>query len=211
MSKATPSEQSDVYRATDFRQRVSDALACERVDLAAAIDGLLEANLIPMVGPGMPATIAIWADAARLLAAVAGQKVLPASDAGVAERICAMPRRLSPRFVAGASAATRSFGTDIASLLRHRLPGAAGCPTVSVSRSDAGVALYGKIDATDIGGPKQRYYDVSPAIAEAAPGRWWPPTKSVLFPPSALVRFGDILNESVRTQRPTPATGGRAL
>ncbi|WP_296739071.1 hypothetical protein [Mesorhizobium sp.] len=73
MNKDMNSEQSALYRAPDFRRRVSFALACEQSDVDVAIHRLLAAGRIPMVGQGIPADIAIWADAARLLAAVAGQ------------------------------------------------------------------------------------------------------------------------------------------
>ncbi len=108
-----------------------------------------------------------------------------------------MTRRIPPDSSADAPAVTHSFGSEIASLLRHHLPraGALGLPTVSVSCSDGAVALYGKIDFGDTGAPSLRYRDVSPGVDEAVAGGCWPAAKRVSFPPSSLVGLGDVLNE----------------
>ncbi|WP_296739068.1 hypothetical protein [Mesorhizobium sp.] len=123
--------------------------------------------------------------------------MLPTATAAFAERIVGMTRRIPPDSSADAPAVTHSFGSEIASLLRHHLPraGALGLPTVSVSCSDGAVALYGKIDFGDTGAPSLRYRDVSPGVDEAVAGGCWPAAKRVSFPPSSLVGLGDVLNE----------------
>lgn len=50
----TRSEHSDLYRAPQFRRRISDVLAYDRNDAAAAIDRLLVAGRMPMVQAGLP-------------------------------------------------------------------------------------------------------------------------------------------------------------
>lgn len=207
MNKVTTSGQSKLYRSADFRRHVSLALACERSYVDVAIDALLAAGPIPMVDPDLPADIAVWADAARMLGAAAGRQLLPASGADFAERICAMRRTLAPTAKAVVSATTHSFGAEIASRLRHRLPGteARSFPAVSVSRGDGAIVLYGKIH---IGGPKLRYFDAA-AVATEEMVRSMTAAKRVLFPGAAVLRFAEILKESVSAIRPACAEGGR--
>ncbi|MET3343436.1 hypothetical protein ABIF52_003817 [Bradyrhizobium japonicum] len=169
----TRSEHSNLYRAPQFRRSVSDALACDRNDVGAAIDRLLGAGRMPMVQAGLPAEIAVWADAARMIAALAGQQILHAAVVNTTDRICAMPRKL---FAGGeAPAADRPFGAELASLFRHRhsiAAGPTGFPAVAVAWSQGGLALYAKFDFSERGGPKQRYHSVLPAIAGSVPRPW---------------------------------------
>ena len=194
----TCSEQSDLYRAPRFRRRIGDALACNRNGVATAIDRLLEAGRMPMVGTGMPAEIAVWADAARMIAALAGQQILPASVVSIADRICAMPRKLFGG--RGAPATTAPFGSELASLLRHRrsiAAGPTGFPAVSVAWSEGGSALYAKFDYSGHGGQKQRYHSVLPAVADRIPAYGLPAARKLRFAPSALAAFADVMETTI--------------
>ncbi|MCW2082435.1 UNVERIFIED_ORG: hypothetical protein M2193_004610 [Bradyrhizobium japonicum] len=198
----TRSEHSNLYRAPQFRRSVSDALACDRNDVGAAIDRLLGAGRMPMVQAGLPAEIAVWADAARMIAALAGQQILHAAVVNTTDRICAMPRKL---FAGGeAPAADRPFGAELASLFRHRhsiAAGPTGFPAVAVAWSQGGLALYAKFDFSERGGPKQRYHSVLPAIAGSVPRHGLPAASKLRLDSGVLLAFADVMEATVPARR----------
>lgn len=184
-----------IYRSVDFRRRVSDALGHDAEQVALAVDGLVRARRIPF-GGGIAPDVALWADAARIVAALAAAQAAPASVVPIAERICAMPHRsFAPR---NPVEPMRTFGADLASLLRHRRAVVAegGFPVVSVVWSRGGEALGGRIYFAEFGGPKRRYRDRWPPVADLSSHA--PPTAMKLrFTSSSLVRFGDVVAECV--------------
>jgi hypothetical protein len=203
MSNIMTSEHSDRYRAPQFRRDVGDALARDQNDVGTALDCLLEAGRVPMMGTGMPADIAVWADAAQMIAALAGRQILPASVVSVADRICAMPRKLFNGRSSPGSAAP--FGSELASLLRHRrsiAAGPTGFPAVSVAWSEGGSALYAKFDFSGHGGPKQRYHSVLPAIADRIFAHGMPAAWKLRFAPSELAAFADAMETTIVPARP---------
>ena len=196
MSEATtPSDPAAIYRSPAFVRRASDALGRDAEQVALAVDGLLQARRIPF-GGGIAPDVAVWADAARIVAALAAAQAAPASVVPIAERICAMPHRsFAPR---GPAEPLRTFGADLASLLRHRRAVVAegGFPVVSVAWSRGAQVLGGRIDFAEFGGPKRRYRQASPPVADLSSHA--PPTAMKLrFASSSLVRFGDVTAECV--------------
>lgn len=193
MSEATtPSDPAAIYRSPAFVRRASDALGRDAEQVALAVDGLLQARRIPF-GGGIAPDVAVWADAARIVAALAAAQVAPASVVTIAERICAMPlRSVAPH---PAVDPPRTFGADLASLLRHRrsvVAAEGGFPAVSVAWSRGAQVLGGRIDFAEFGGPKRRYRQASPPVADLSSHA--PPTAMKLrFASSSLVRFGDVM------------------
>lgn len=204
MSAVQTAAHVDLYRSSTFRFRAAAALACQPRDLVDATDDLLDAGLIP-TGPGMPAGIAVWADAARILAALAAQRAYPASVTNLVQRICAM-RPHSPQLAVGAAAPSRSFGADVATLLRRPTDnGAPAMPSVSVTCSHATGVLLGQIDYADRGGPTLNYCDFSQTTAEEVGS--YPQRSTMSFAGSAIAKLADILSESIVEPHVKPENG----
>ena len=196
MSKETiMPDAAAIYRSADFRRRVADALGHDAEQVALAVEGLVQARRIPF-GGGIAPDVAVWADATRIVAALAAAQAAPASVVPIAERICAMPHRsFAPR---GPAEPLRTFGADLASLLRHRRAVVAegGFPVVSVAWSRGAEALGGRIDFAEFGGPKRRYCDRWPPVADLS-SHAPPAAMKLRFASSSLVRFGDVTAECV--------------
>lgn len=137
-----------------------------------------------------------------MIAALAGQRILPASVVSTTDRICAMPRKL---FAGGdAPAADRPFGAELASLFRHRhsiAAGPTGFPAVAVAWSQGGLALYAKVDFSERGGPKQRYHNVLPAVAGSIPSHGLPAASKLRFDSGVLLAFADVMEATVPARR----------
>ncbi|MCP4617045.1 MAG: hypothetical protein GY844_11480 [Bradyrhizobium sp.] len=193
--------QSDVYRSADFRRRVFEHVGQDPSDVAICTDALLAAGRIPTPAPAMPEEAAVWADAASLLAAIAGRQRRPASVVRTATRICALKLQfdVGRRLAAGQPVPSATFGLALADLLRRAhagtapLPADAG-PLVAVMWSEGGAALFATIDLSGSGGGKRLYSDVR--LPAPPDGDWdfvrLPTVGGSLFSSSSIAGLGGV-------------------
>lgn len=209
-----------IYLSPDFRRRAAEALAVQTSDVAGCIDALLQADRIPMAGPLIPVDIAVWADAAHMIAVIVGRQVEPDAVVRAADRICAMRIRSDfGRRAPGAFPGTRhAFGPELASCFRHLLPAAKAdtarhlFPSVALSWSAGGTALYGTIDLSRAGGETLSYAAISPSLPAVDSAEPVPPDAgTATFPAASLADFGRIMGDGMRHGRAAgPATEGSA-
>ena len=208
------SSRAKAYRSNEFQREVGQILQRDRRDIRFYVDALLKADRLPVVAPGPQQDATVATEAARILLAVASRQTNAASVVRVTARILEMPHRCDVvdrrRDAPSAPAPKRrgSFEGDLAEALRNTWEASEGMggalpfpPNVTVTWSDGGSVLYGRIQ--DIRSKTTALYS-NAAIPAGLDGTWdFVRTDAVggtLFSALSLLGYAECVRDAVRAE-----------